>query len=174
MKHSSLFTWIRILAAPAAVMACGLILLISPDSASGLLGRILGWGLILGGLCFGASALAVPGGTAGKVLAALVCLVLGGWLLRHPLALAKGLGRFLGILLSIRGVQELVSSRSSRGKALSAAITLLGLVLVFLPMTTSRVVFSLCGLLVLLLGIGMLLNRLRRDEPEDPNIIDAL
>ena len=53
-----------------------------------------------------------------------------------------------------------------------------GVVLILLPMTTSRLMFSLCGLVVLIIGIVMLLDRLRDrkrlNEPEDPNIIDAL
>ncbi len=55
---------------------------------------------------------------------------------------------------------------------------MVGLILLLLPMTTSRLVFSLCGLVVLGLGIVMLLERLRLrrllDEGDDPDIIDAL
>ena len=58
---------------------------------------------------------------------------------------------------------------------------IVGVVLVVLPMTTSRLVFSLCGLVVLVTGIAMFLDRLKGrnrlegpGEPEDPNIIDAL
>ena len=51
-------------------------------------------------------------------------------------------------------------------------------VLAVLPMTTSRLVFSGCGVVVLLIGGAMLLDRLKHrrylDEGSDPNIIDAL
>ena len=44
-------------------------------------------------------------------------------------------------------------------------------------MTTSRVVLGLCGLLVLIVGIAMLAERLKKRRllpPNDDNIIDAL
>ena len=44
-------------------------------------------------------------------------------------------------------------------------------------MTTSRLVFSLCGLVVLFIGAGMLVDRLKHRkylEKGDDNIIDAL
>ena len=174
MKNSPFLSLVRRIAVPVAVMVFGLILLVNPDSASGLLGRLLGWCLVLGGLCFLGGAL-TGGGTAGKVLSGLVCLALGFWLLRNPMALARGVGRFLGILLAIRGVQECVRSASGGGKALGGIMAALGAVLILLPMTTSRLVFSLCGGAVLAVGVGMLINRLREDRGgDDPNIIDAL
>ena len=54
----------------------------------------------------------------------------------------------------------------------------IGAILILLPMTTSRVVFSICGLVVLLIGIVMLVDRIRKrrllEPKDDPNIIDAL
>ena len=45
-------------------------------------------------------------------------------------------------------------------------------------LTASRLIFSAVGVVVLILGVFMLLNRLRGNNrlnpPEDPNIIDAL
>ena len=112
------------------------------------------------------------------MLGALACLVVGVWLLKNPLLLAAGIGRLVGILLLIRGIQDLLSSNYGRGKVLSLITALLGLVLILLPMTTSRVVFSLCGLVVLVVGITMLIDRLRLRRlmggDDDPNIIDAL
>ena len=49
--------------------------------------------------------------------------------------------------------------------------------LIALPMTTSRVVISLCGLLVLIVGVAILVDRLRNRRPKEPSesdIIDAL
>ena len=51
------------------------------------------------------------------------------------------------------------------------------LVLMVLPLTTSRLVFAVCGIVVLLLGVGMLLDRLKQlhylPSGKD-DIIDAL
>ena len=55
--------------------------------------------------------------------------------------------------------------------------TAVGSTLVLMPMATSRLVFSLCGIVVLIIGVGMLLDRLkhRKRLPKgDGNIIDAL
>ena len=51
-------------------------------------------------------------------------------------------------------------------------------ILILLPMTASRLVFTLCGIAVLVIGGVMLLDRIRGrrwlHEGDDPNIIDAL
>ena len=49
--------------------------------------------------------------------------------------------------------------------------------LIALPMATSRFVMSLCGLLVLIVGVAILVDRLkdrRHKEPSESDIIDAL
>lgn len=165
-------------ASPVALIVLGAVLLLFPDSASVLVAKVLGWGMLIVGIVFAVSAIASPGGTAGKVLCAVVCLAVGGWLVNNPLILAKGVGRFVGILLAIRGVQDIFQSVSGQGKLLAVITAALGAVLILLPMTTSRVVFSICGLVVLLIGVAMLVDRIRSRrlmEPgDDPKIIDAL
>lgn len=178
MRKNKILSLIRRFASPVALALLGLILLLFPDSASVLVAKVLGWGVFLVGVGFAIAAIASPGGTAGKVLAALACLAVGTWLVRNPLVLAKGVGRFIGILLLIRGAQDFFQSGQSKGRLLSLIVAVLGVVLIVLPMTTSRLVFSACGLVVLLLGIAMFLDRFRsRGLPgsdDDPNIIDAL
>ena len=71
----------------------------------------------------------------------------------------------------------MLSSRSGHGRILAILTTVVGVVLTVLPLTTSRLVFSLCGVVVLGIGIAMLIDRLkgrRYLEDGDPNIIDAL
>ena len=179
MKKNDILDWLKLLATPALLVVLGLILLIHPDSASALAAQILGWMLLAAGVGFGVSAIAVHFGTLGKVLSAIGCFAVGLWLLRNPLLLAAGLGRLVGILLAVRGVRDLLDASRLHFGILPAIITLLlGVVLIALPMTTSRVVISLCGLLVVAVGIAILIervkNRRRLNEPDDPNIIDAL
>lgn len=178
MKQSKFWYWAKLLASPAALIVLGVLLFLNPDSASAFVSTALAWCLVLAGAALAIAAVAVRQGTAAKVVGAAVCLFLGFWLLRNPLLLAAGLGRLVGILLLIRGIQDLVSSRISQGRLLSLITAVVGLILLLLPMTTSRLVFSLCGLVVLGLGIAMLLERLRLrrllGEGDDPNIIDAL
>lgn len=179
MKKNDIVSWLKLLATPVLLMVLGLILVIHPDSASVLAAQILGWVLLAAGVGFGVSAIAGHFGTVGKVLSAIGCFAVGAWLLRNPLMLAAGLGRLVGILLAVRGIRDLLDASQRHMGLLSAVITLLlGLVLIALPMTTSRVVISLCGVLVIAVGAGILVDRVkirrRLQEPDDPSIIDAL
>ena len=145
---------IRLIATPVLLMVLGLILLIHPDSASALVAQILGWVLVIAGVVFAVSAVAGHFDTLGKVLSAVCCFAVGAWLLRNPLMLAAGLGRLAGILLVVRGIQDILNASRYHYGILPAVITtVLGAVLIALPMTTSRVVISLCGLLVLIVGM---------------------
>ena len=142
---------IRLIATPVLLMVLGLILLIHPDSASALVAQILGWVLVIAGVVFAVSVIAGHFDTVGKVLSAVCCFAVGAWLLRNPLMLAAGLGRLAGILLVVRGIQDILNaSRYHYGILPAVLTTILGAVLIALPMTTSRVVISLCGLLVLI------------------------
>ncbi len=166
------------LASPVAVILLGLILLFNPDSASALISRLLGWGICLAGLGFGIAALFDRDDLVKKLIPAALCFLIGNWLLGHPLALASGIGRLLGALLLLRGLRDVAQARKwGHGKILAYITTALGVILILAPLTTSRLVFSLCGLVVLVVGIAMLLDRLkdrRQLEQGDPNIIDAL
>lgn len=180
MKKQDIIALLNLLLTPILLILLGLILLFNPDSASAIIAKFLGWIVLAVGIGFAVSALVERTGTAGKVIGAIACIALGGWLLKNPLVLAAGIGRLAGILLIIRGVRDLLDARKYKTGILSSIIvTALGAVLVALPMTTSRLVFSLCGLVVLVIGIVMLLDRVkngkrRLKEPDDPDIIDAL
>ena len=158
---------LRLIATPVLLMVLGLILLIHPDSASALVAQILGWVLVIAGVVFAVSAVAGHFDTLGKVLSAVCCFAVGA-----------GLGRLAGILLVVRGIQDILNAGRYHYGILPAVITtVLGAVLIALPMTTSRVVISLCGLLVLIVGVAILVDRLRNRRPKEPSesdIIDAL
>ena len=62
-------------------------------------------------------------------------------------------------------------------KRVGRTILVVALALILLPMTASRMVFSLCGFVILAVGGGMLAERVwekKNREDDDPNIIDAL
>ena len=166
-------------AAPVSLLLLGLILTFSPDSATTLLVQILGWLLIAGAAAFAVTAVAVPGGTVSKVIGAVICGVSGLWMVSNPLSLAAWLGRIIGFLLLIQGVQNIIYQKTLRNTIFLPVLTaVVGAVLVVLPMTTSRLVFTIAGIVVLIIGTLMLVDRIRHpsalQEPEDPNIIDAL
>ena len=179
MKKEEVFVKIRILLAPVLVILLGLTLLFNPDSAAALISKVIGAVLGLVAIGFGIGALADSRGRGGKVFCAIAFAVVGGWLGKNPLLLASWFGRIAGILLVVDGVQDILNCRRQGTRFLfPALVTLLGLVLVLLPMTASRLIFSVCGLIVLIVGVAMLADRLRGNrrlrEPRDPNIIDAL
>ena len=167
------------LASPVAVILLGLVLVLCPDTASVLAARIIGWILTVMGICFGISAILDRDRAVRKGITAVLLACTGGWITANPLGLAAWVGRMMGLLIAARGIRDLLLY-SSRGYSRMLAIVTAGVgaILVVLPLTTSRLVFSLCGVVVLAIGVMMLLDRLKnlRYLPggKDNNIIDAL
>lgn len=171
MKKANLMELVNQFGTPATMTLLGLILLLVPDSASVIVSYLVAGILTLAGIVMGMAALLDR--QISKGIWALVCLSLGSTLMGNPLLLARNLGRFLGIMLAIEG-----GSCLRRGNRIFGTVILVAAVaLVLSPMTLSRLVFRLCGLVVLLIGIGMLMDRLKHRkylEKGDSNIIDAL
>ena len=178
MNKEKIFPLIRELFAPVALILLGALLLFNPDSASALISKLLGWIIVLCAIGFGITAIVDPGKRTGKAIAAVALAMVGGWLTKNPLALAAWVGRIVGILLVVDGVQDMIHLRGQGHRfALPMLATLVGAVLILLPLTTTRLVFSLCGAVVLIIGIVMLLDRLKsrkRLSGGDDNIVDAL
>lgn len=172
MKKAKFSEAVNQLGMPVTLMVFGLLLLIFPDSASVIIAYGVGGVLLLAGIILGICALLDR--RFSQILWCLVCLSLGGTLVGSPLLLARNVGHFLGILLAIEGGSCLRKGSRVFGTLLLAAAA----VLVFAPMALSRLVFSLCGLVVLVIGAAMLLDRLKHlrylPKGKDNNIIDAL
>ena len=186
MKQYTSMDLLRLLAAPAAAVILGLVLLFSPDTASALVGTLLGWCALLTALCLGAGAcFGSPTGRNNRIIWAVICLFGGLWLLRNPLTVVEFLGRVLGITLMIRGGRATVDHiRCGKGvQVLSrdlirgAATLILGCILAVLPMAGSRIFFKIIGLLAIGLGAADGFDRLRGkrrlEKGDDPNIIDV-
>lgn len=179
MDKNKLFSLFRLVAVPVLLILLGLILIMNPDAASVVIARILGWGLIAGAVLTGISAIFTQSGRIGKGIFAVGLAVVGGLLHANPLILAAWVGRIIGALILINSLTDLIWAKAQeKAILLHGLAAIIGAVLLLLPMATSRIVFSLCGVVVLIIGIALLLNRSRSrkalDEPEDPNIIDAL
>lgn len=178
MKKNDMFALGYQLASPLALILLGLILFFSPDTASVLISRLIGWGFFAVGIGLGIAALVRRGADIGKIIGAVACITVGSFLTANPLWLARGIGRVLGIFLMLRGARDFFQSRRNQGKILSLICAVLGIVLMILPMTVSRWAFSLCGLVMVIVGVVMALERLKErrllGEGDDPNIIDAL
>ncbi len=178
MKNKFSQSMLYQLVSPAAVILLGLLLVVNPDSASILIARILGWGLSAVAIGFGVAALLDPDHRIRKGVTAVLFACAGGTLAAKPLLLAAWIGRLIGLLIAVRGFRDLlISGRYGYSRILALITAAVGSLLVVLPMTTSRLVFSLCGMVVLLIGVGMLVDRLKsqkRLHKGDDNIIDAL
>ena len=179
MKSHNFLSLLRLLVTPLVLMTLGVLLLCCPDSAASLVVKLLGWVLILAAVGLVVWAVAARGGILWKVLSGLLFGLAGIWMVTHPLALAAWLGRLVGILLLIQGFQDLIHSHSLKNSIFLPTLSVLaGAVLVFLPMTTSRLVFRGIGAIVLVIGLVMLYSRIqswrRPPQGEDPLVIDAL
>ena len=179
MKKNDILSLLQLYLAPVLVILLGILLLINPDSASVLISRLLGGLLTIVAVFFGIAALFSDRGRTGKLVLAIVLVTCGGILSRSPLLLASFAGRVVGLLLLLDGLGDMLNAHRRGVRFLMPLIvTILGAVLVLMPMTASRLVFSLCGLVVAIIGVLMLLDRVRnRRLPgggSDPNIIDAL
>ena len=166
--------WLSLLA-PVALMALGLVLFFVPDTGSILLSKILGWGLTLVGIL--AIFWTVFAREWRKLVIGIVLVGIGSVLLAKPLALAAFVGRILGVVLAFRGIVEWTQSVNRQGKLLCVAVTLVGVILILMPMSASRLVFSVCGFVLVVCGVMMLVQRLRQQRYLPKNrddIIDAL
>ena len=177
MKNQKLSAFLSRYATPAVLIVLGLVLILCPDTASALISKVAGWGLMMAGIVVAVAMVVDRGWSLSKILTILVLAGLGRWLMSHPLAWAAWGGRIIGLLLLLRGIRDFTQSSLTQGKILSVVTAVVGVMLIVLPMTASRLVFSLCGLVVLVVGCGMFAERIwerKRLEGDDPNIIDAL
>ena len=170
------FELLNLILAPVLLMVLGIILIVNPDSASALVAKVLAWALILVGTGLGLrNLLDGTGRSVGQIVAAAICLVLGLWLLANPLVLAKSIGRVLGLVVFLQAIDLRDRGRHMTPGSLVTAI--LGLILVLVPMTTSRILFIVLGIVLLVIGVTELVGRLRGrkllDGGKDPNIIDV-
>lgn len=179
MKKQDILSLIRLLLVPVLLILLGLILVVNPDTASALISRLIGYVLILCAVGTGLAAILGQTGKITKGIAAAVLAIVGSWLMAHPLWLVAWISRFLGMLIMVNsGIELAYAIRQKQNVVFYGAATAVGAILILLPMTASRLVFTLCGIAVLVIGAVMLRDRLRGrrwiQESEDPNIIDAL
>ena len=177
MKKHQISEFVSRFATPVVLIVLGLVLIFCPDTASALISKVAGWGLLMAGIIVAVAMVVDRNWSVTKILTILVLAGLGRWLMAHPLAWAAWGGRIIGALVLLRGIRDFTQSVFTQGRALSVLTAVLGVVLILMPMTASRMVFSLCGVVILAVGGGMLAERIwekKNGEDDDPNIIDAL
>ncbi len=177
MKKYDFFSLLRLLAAPALTVLMGLVLLLSPDTATALVSRLLGWVFLLLAVADGFSARA---GDKKKILRAVIVGIIGVWVLLNPLSLAKSLGRVLGLTFFIWGsgsIRKNYRDRLTPGIVAAGAVALLGIALFLVPMTATRLVLNIAGIVIIGIGVADGYDRLygkkMLNDGDDPNIIDV-
>lgn len=177
MKKEKALYLLERLSMPVLLGILGLVLLLTPDTASALVGKVAGIGLAVVGVLYLVDCLSSRLEGTKKLAISLVCLAVAGWLLSHPLGLAAWIGRLAGIFFVIRGIANIADARKLGQKLTWPLITTLaGVLLVFSPMITSRLILRAMGLVLLLMGIVLVVSRLeeqKRLEGPDDNIIDV-
>lgn len=185
MKNLDFRKILRMETGSVILIIFGLILILNPDFGSAAVAAVLGWvlcGAGIAGLVIGF--LSWPGLGVGELVVSGLLLGAGVYLLRNPMMLASILGLLLGVLLAVQGlgaVRDALRVRARGGfwyaSLVFAVITLVaGLGLIFSPLTTSRLVMTVAGIVMIACGVGNLVNHTRAEKylnSGDGKIIDA-
>lgn len=166
---------VETLAPPVLTILCGLILLVSPDTATVLIATAIGWLLLIVGVLLAVAVIVDNQGLIGGIRSG-ICVLAGIWLTRNPMSLAVTIGKLLGVGLLIGAVSGYQKSVTGAGRGMCLAEGVLGVVLLVAPLTATRTVYALLGLIALAVGIGMLVNRLKsrnRLDSGSDGIIDV-
>lgn len=159
----------------------GVILTFKPDLASGVVSAVLGWVLIALGVAALIAGFVGKLG-AGTIVAGVLMLLTGSWFHRNPLMIASAIGTLLGILVLSQGWREMRSSgRTKRaggfwvfGAVLAVVEIIVGIRLILSPLLVSRLVLSVCGIIMVICGVCNLTAYGRSSKYlYDSNIIDA-
>ena len=174
MKNSfDIRPWVK----PALTCVLGLVLICNPGTLTVTIARLIGIVIALVGIgklvhFFREMQLKKDyWGLAG----AAGLLVLGFSILRSPVSLEKQTMRLIGILLIMQAVRGYTDPLAAHDQVTSTLLTIAGAVLL-MPLAVSRFVVVLCGIVVLLIGIGNVLDLAKgRTHPtgNDDDIIDA-
>ena len=177
MKKKDVQSMVRLMLTPVLMVILGIVLVVRPDSASALVGKVLGWVLLVVGIGLLVESIAVKELTTSRILFVVVAAALGLWLVRNPLRVAAALGRVAGLLILVRAVQDIINAaRWKCGMKYALISAIVGALLIVLPMTTSRAVWVILGILVVVLGVLIAVDRVKLGKllpSGDDNIIDA-
>ena len=160
----------------------GILLAMNPDIASAMVSTVLGWIIIAAGV-----AMLISGFTnsrdMGSILIGALLLVAGSWLHRHPMMIASVLGVVLGIVVLKQGWQASKDAQRIKrgggmwipGAVLAAAELLIGVRLIFSPLSISRLVLTVAGIAMVVCGVCNLVAYHKSTQyiPGAGHIIDA-
>lgn len=157
----------------AFLILCGAVLILFPDHAVSLVTKLMAWVLVATGV-YNVIKLILTRSLSHNPIWTVLYLLVGGYMLSHPMVIADILGGILGLFLVNQGVSDMTCSAHPRAKNLGLLTLIAGIVLVVLPRTLTDTLLGLVGLVLIIVGIINLLGKSGRSLPKgDPNIIDA-
>lgn len=177
---------LKSLAGSALLVALGVLLLLCPDFATATVAAVLGWILIGGGAVLMAVAIlnwdmtVVP-----ELILGIVAAAAGIFIVIRPNFLASAFGVLIGLYLGFQSISTLIAALNLKKSGhifvptlvLGLVLLALALVLIFVPMSLSRLLVRIVGLLMALSGLSNLVLRSKffTSLPQrDPKIVDAL
>lgn len=182
MKNLNLKDILRYESGSVLMILCGVILVLKPDTASALISALAGWALIAAGVAVLIAGLS-DGIRGGSVVTGAVLLLSGTWLHRNPLMLASVLGFVVGFVVLRQGIHAMKDAQRIKrsgglwipGAVLAVVELLAGVRLILSPLSISRLVLSVGGVVLIICGACSLVTHYRstRYIPEAGGIIDA-
>lgn len=157
MKRSfDILPWLK----PVLTCILGLVLIFRPGSlttsiawAVGVLIALVGAGKIVN-FFFPA----IPRKDFFQLCGGIILLIVGFSIMGNPVRLERQFGLIIGIVLLLQGIRGFANPYAAHEKATSIACCVMGVLLMFLPLIVSRLAVILCGIVVLLIGIGMVID----------------
>lgn len=161
MKKKQWLSLLELLISPILLIVLGLILMIFPDSATVLVEKVIAWALILLGTSLALKNLLRPlSRSVVQILIAAVALVLGLYVIANPTVISRSISTALGLFIFFQALDLRDHGKNMSMGSFVACI--LGLILVFVPMTLSKVLFVIVGIVCLALGVIEIVDRLSR------------
>lgn len=177
MKHSfDIRPWVK----PVLTCVLGLCLIFRPGSLTASIAWVVGILMALAGAgkLVGFFVDPRPQKDFLQLCGAVILLLVGFAIMGKPVTLERQVGRIIGIVLLLQGVRGYVNPYAAHEKATAVLSCVAGAFLLVMPLAVSRLVVVICGVVVLLIGAGMVIDLLAGNRnnrnPGGPDIIDAL
>lgn len=174
MKHSfDLRPWLK----PVLTCVLGLYLIFRPGSLTTSIAWVVGALIALAGAGKLVSFISGSRKDFLGLCIAIVLLVLGFSIINKPVNLEKQVGRVIGIVLLLQGIRGYTNPYAAHEKITAVLCGAAGVFLILVPLAVSRLAVMICGIVVLLIGAGMVIDLLLGNrgghDSGDPDIIDA-
>lgn len=177
---------LKSLVGSALLVALGVLLLLRPDFATATVAAVLGWILIGGGALLIAVAIlnweviGLP-----ELIVGIVAAAAGIFIVIRPDFLASAFGVLIGIYLGFQSISTLITALKLKKSGnfyiptlvMGLVLLTLALVLIFVPMSLSRLLVRIVGVVLILSGLSNLVlrSKLFMSLPQsDPKVVDAL